>query len=132
MTLKEFFGKDRFAADAGCEIVEASEGHAIVRMTVEERHLNAGGVCQGGAIFTLADLANAVCTNSHGQLSFSINSNIYIMRSAKVGDVLTAEGVEENHHKLPFVDVKVRNQDGDLIAIFTGQAYRKNIELPID
>lgn len=130
MDLIEFFGRDRFAADAGCEIVEASEGHAIIRMKVEERHLNAGGVCQGGAIFTLADLANAVCTNSHGQLAFSVSSNIYIMRSARLGDVLTAEGVEEAHHKLPLVEVKVRNQDGELIALFTGQAYKKHIDLP--
>ena len=37
-------------------------------MKVEARHLNAAGVCQGGAYFTLADLAFAAVTNSHGNI----------------------------------------------------------------
>ena len=59
MTLKEFFKGDRFAVLAGCELTEIREGYARATMTVEERHLNGGDVCQGGAIFTLADLAFA-------------------------------------------------------------------------
>ena len=31
--------------------------HAIAEMTVTNEHLNGGNVCQGGALFTLADLA---------------------------------------------------------------------------
>lgn len=32
MTLKEFFKNDRFAAEAGCELLEVSEGYARARM----------------------------------------------------------------------------------------------------
>lgn len=132
MTLKDFFKNDRFAADAGCELQELSDGHAIATMTVGKQHLNAGGVCQGGAIFTLADLAFAAAVNSHGQLTFSINSSINIFSSAKDGDVLKAVAQETvNHPKIPFCEVKITNQDGKLIAAFTGQAYRKNVSINV-
>jgi hypothetical protein len=41
---------------------------------VTEKHLNAGGVCQGGALFTLADLAFAAVANSRGRLTLSLNA----------------------------------------------------------
>lgn len=126
MDLKDFFKNDRFAADAGCELQKISDGYAVATMTVGKQHLNAGGVCQGGAMFTLADLAFAAAVNSHGQLTFSINSTINIFSSAKEGDVLTAVAKEEvNHPKIPFCEVRITNQDGKLIASFIGQAYRK-------
>ena len=40
MTLLEFFKKDRFAAIAGAELLEISEGHARARMLVTAEHLN--------------------------------------------------------------------------------------------
>ena len=60
MTLKEYLSeKDRFASAAGVELLEIKEGYARARMLVQPKHLNGGGVCQGGAVFTLADLAFA-------------------------------------------------------------------------
>ena len=61
MTLKEYLSThDRFAAETGVELLDVREGCARARMLIEPRHLNGGGVCQGGALFTLADLAFAV------------------------------------------------------------------------
>ncbi|MCF0197091.1 MAG: hotdog fold thioesterase [Bacteroidaceae bacterium] len=132
MGLIDFFRKDRFASDAGCVLTVLSEGRATATMTVGPQHLNAGGVCQGGALFTLADLAFAGAVNSHGQLSFSINSTIHIIASAREGDVLTAVATElVNHPKIPFCEVRISNQDGVLIATFSGQAYRKNAHIPV-
>ena len=60
MEIKDFLNKgDVFAARAGVQLTEVNEGYARAEMVVTEAHLNAGGVCQGGAIFTLADLAIA-------------------------------------------------------------------------
>ena len=59
MDIKELLNRtDRFAANAGCKITEVDEQHAVAVMTVTADHLNGGNVCQGGALFTLADLAN--------------------------------------------------------------------------
>ena len=132
MTIIEFLNQnDRFAAEAGAQLTEVSDGCATAVMKVEKCHLNAGGVCQGGAIFTVADLALAAVMNSHGQLTFGISSNVTFLQSAREGDTLTAEATETfNHHRIPFCEVRVTNQRGDLIAVLTGSAYRKKDVLP--
>ena len=117
---------DRFAANAGCQLTEVDDHHAVAVMTVTEGHLNGGNVCQGGALFTLADLAIAALMNNKGQLTFGIQNNIMYLGSAHEGDVLTAEAVEViNHHKIPAVEVRITNQDGHLLCHVTGMAYRK-------
>ena len=55
--LLDFFKNDRFAVHAGAELLEIKEGYARARMLVTEKLLNGADVCQGGALFTLADLA---------------------------------------------------------------------------
>ena len=53
MTLKDFLTQnDRFAANSGCILKEVREGYARAELLVTPEHLNAGGVCQGGAYFT--------------------------------------------------------------------------------
>ena len=122
---------DRFAANAGCRITEVDERHAVAEMRVTTMHLNGGNVCQGGALFTLADLAIAALMNSRGQLTFGINNSIMFVSSAREGDVLRAEAVMvADHHKIPAVEVCVTNQDGRLICHVTGMGYRKTMPLP--
>ena len=134
MDIQQFLNKnDRFAAAAGCQITEVTEGRAIAKMTVTREHLNAGGVCQGGALFTLADLALAAVMNSRGQLTFGIQNNIMYLSSAREGDVLTAEAIEiADHHKIPSVEVRITNQNGRLLCHVTGLAYRKAMPLEME
>lgn len=134
MTLKGFLSEnDRFAANSGCLLEEIGDGYARASLLVTKEHLNAGGVCQGGAYFTLADIAIAAVMNSHGQLTFGVENNIVYVKSAKAGDRLTAVATEVmNHHKLPYVDVRITNQHGELCCIVTGIGYRKQASLPVD
>lgn len=134
MTLKDFLSQnDRFAANSGCVLKEVKEGYARAELLVTPEHLNAGGVCQGGAYFTLADIALAAVMNSRGALTFGIENNIMFLQSAKAGDTLVAEAQEVyNHHKIPYVDVRIANQHGELLCVVTGLAYRKASNLPIE
>ena len=134
MTLKDFLSEhDRFAANSGCILKEVREGYARAELLVTAEHLNAGGVCQGGALFTLADIALAAVMNCHEGVTFGIENNIMFLHSAKVGDTLTAEATEVfNHHKIPYVDVRITNQKGELCCVVTGLAYRKDGKLPVD
>lgn len=133
MKLNEFLIKDRFAYDAGARILHIEPGYARVSMTVTQEHLNAAGVCQGGAIFTLADLAFAAVANSHKNITLSLSSNITFLKSAKPGTTLYAEAHETfNHNKIPYIEVRVLTEEGDLVAIVTNTGYRKKDELPID
>ena len=122
---------DRFAANAGCQLTEVDDHHAVAVMTVTEGHLNGGNVCQGGALFTLADLAIAALMNSKGQLTFGISNSMMFVSSARLGDTLRAEAISvADHHKIPAVEVRVTNQEGRLICHVTGMGYRKNTSLP--
>ena len=126
MTLKEFFKGDHFAVLAGCELLEIREGYARAKMTVEEHHLNGGNFCQGGAIFTLADLAFAAAVNSHLVLTVSTSSNISFFRSVPLGATVYAEARElVNHHRMPYAEVRVTDEQQRLVAIFTSSGYRK-------
>ncbi len=121
---------DRFAANAGCRVTEVDEQHAVAEMTVTKVHLNAGGVCQGGALFTLADLAMAALMNWQGNLTFGISSNVMFISSAVEGDRLRAEAVPVNdHRRIPAVEVRVTNQEGRLVCHLTGMGYRKDVRL---
>ncbi|NDV47328.1 PaaI family thioesterase [Paludibacter sp. 221] len=132
MTIEEYFKADKFADNAGVELIEVGAGYAKARMKITAGHLNAGGVCQGGAIFTLADFAFAVACNSHRQLTFSINSSINIFRSESEG-YLYAEAREVfDHKKLSNCEVQVKNESGELVATFNGTGFRKPIELLFD
>lgn len=126
---KEFFQTDKFAANAGVELLEVKPGFARAKMLVTKEHLNAGGVCQGGALFTLADLAFAAAANSHQQLTLSVSANITFLRSVKEGYVY-AEAVELfNHHRIPFLEVRITDEVGELVAVMTSSGYRKSVEI---
>lgn len=130
MTLNEFLKKDKFALQAGVELLDVGKGYAKARMMISSTHLNAGGVCQGGAIFTLADLAFAAATNSHARLTLSISSTINFFRAESSG-FLYAEAREVfSHKRLANCEVKITNEAGELVATFNGNGYRKDTELP--
>ncbi|MDR0988157.1 MAG: PaaI family thioesterase [Prevotellaceae bacterium] len=131
MTPQEFFKNDRFATDAGVELLEMKEGFARARLTIRPQHLNAGGRTQGGAVFTLADLALAAAANSHGTLAFSLSSTITFLRASGPGDTLTANAQECYVGRTTgYYQIEVTNQKGELIASFTSSVFRKNDPLP--
>ncbi|WP_287640626.1 PaaI family thioesterase [Bacteroides sp.] len=131
MTAQDFFKNDLFARNAGVELLEVKEGYAKARLTITADHLNAGNRTQGGAIFTLADLALAAAANSHGTLAFSLSSNITFLRSSGPGDTLYAEARERYIGRTTgYYQIDVTNQEGKLIATFESSVFRKGDTLP--
>ena len=133
MELKEYLSEgDRFARGIGAVLEEVRPGYARSVLKVENRHLNAGGVCQGGVIFTLADLTFAAIVNASGFMTPLTSGTIYYHRSSKLGETLVAEGkVMSDHHKLPCAVVEVYTQDGTHVASFTGEGYVTRAPLPV-
>jgi acyl-CoA thioesterase len=130
-TAREIFARDRYAALSGIDIVEAGEGYCKTRMVIEDRHLNAANVVQGGAIFTLADLAFAVAANSHGRLSLAINVNISFLRAASAGTLYATATEVTDPTRLGAYDVMVTDDADAVIARFNGMVYRKKAPLPV-
>jgi len=125
-SLQRFFKNDQFAARADIELLTLSPGQARAKMTLHPYHLNGYGTVQGGAIFTLADFAFAAASNSHGTIAVAINVNITFMKATKTG-TLWAEAKEMSRNfKLGSYTVEVKDDHGELVALFQGLAYRKS------
>ncbi len=125
--LRKHFGRDRFAESLGIEILEVGPGSARLRMPVTARHLNSILTVHGGALFSLADMAFAVASNSHGILSVALNAHISYLKASREGAVLYAEASEvSTHPKISVYTVRICEEAGELIALFQGTAYRKD------
>jgi acyl-CoA thioesterase len=131
VTIKEFFKNDRYAAFSGVELLEVAPGKAKAKMTIKEMHLNAGNVVQGGAIFTLADLAFAAAANAYGNLAMSVETSIRYFKGIGSGTLFAEAKVLHLHQKIATFEVVVTNQEAELIALFTATAYRKDIPLVV-
>ena len=112
---------DRASKWFGMELTHTEEGHAKAELTVESHHTNGHGKCHGGVIFALADSAFAFACNSRNQATVAQHNSITYLAPGNVGDRLTASAVEVSlQGRTGVYDVDVRNQNGDLIARFTG------------
>jgi acyl-CoA thioesterase len=126
----EHFKQDRFAATSGIRLLELRPGFARTSLEVEERHLNSVGIVQGGAIFTLADLAFAMACNSAGNVAVAVGTNLSFLKSTRSG-TLFAEATEvARSRKISTCTVRVTNESGELIALFQGTAYIKDEPFP--
>ena len=129
--VRRCLANDQFARSCGIELLTVSPGHATARMVLTPRHLNAVGTVQGGAIFTLADFVFAAASNSHGTVAVAINVNSTFMKAAQTG-TLWAEAKEvSKNFKLGSYTVEVKDDQGELVAIFQGLAYRKKDKLAV-
>ena len=122
---KEFFAADSFARENRVELVAVSSGRATVSMKISDRHRNSHGTVHGGALFTLADTAFALASNSHGIPAAAINAHISYLTAAREG-ILTAEAEEFTRNpKLASYTVVITDDEEKRIAIFQGMVFRK-------
>lgn len=128
--IQAFFAGDQFAAANGIELVEVAPGRATARMVLQPRHWNGLGIAHGGAVFTLADFAFALASNSHGTIAVAAQASITIMKATRTG-TLTAEAREvSKSRRLGTYTIEVRDEAGELVALFQGLAYRKSDPIP--
>ena len=85
---------DAASSMLGIEIVDIAAGRAVATMAVRADMLNGFAICHGGLIATLADSAFAFACNSRNALTVASGFGIDLLKSAKLGDVLTATAEE--------------------------------------
>lgn len=124
-----FFERDCFARENGIRVVEVRPGFARTEMTVEPRHLNSIGILQGGALFTLADLAFAVASNSHGVVAVACQADVTWFKAVQSGTLTAAAEEISRTRRLSTCLVRVTDRDQDLVALFKGVAYIKGTPL---
>jgi len=124
--IKRFFStNDLFARHNGIELLEAGEGEALVSMKIQPFHFNGAGTVHGGAIFTLADFAFAVASNSHGQLAMGISTSMNFVKAPVSGTLYARASEQSRNAKLAAYSVIVYDDEENTVALFQGMVYRK-------
>jgi acyl-CoA thioesterase len=121
---ESMFAVDTATKDTmGMEILVCEPGRAVLRMPVQALHLNGHQICHGGFIFTLADSTFAFACNSYNKAAVAAGCSIEFLKPAKLGDVLTCEGVEQTlSGRHGIYDIRVTNQHGNTVAMFRGKS----------
>jgi acyl-CoA thioesterase len=128
-TIATFFDQDRFAGGNGMRVVEVRPGFARAEMTVGPSHLNAVGILQGGALFTLADLAFAGASNSHGVVAVACQADITYFKAVETGRLTAVAEEISRTRKLSTCLVRIVDEGDELVALFKGVAYIKGTPL---
>ena len=120
------FDADRFATQACGAVIEKVDADEVVcSFEIGDIHRNAMGNVMGGAIFTLADFALAICCNVHETPTVTISNTINFMSTAK-GTRLTAHArAERSGRQVGFYHVTVHDDLGRHVATMQAVCSRR-------
>ena len=124
------FTNDAASQALGIRVEIPRAGEAVAHMTVRKDMVNGFDVCHGGLLFTLADTAFAFACNAYDDLTFAAAASIDFLRPARLGDQLQALAREDYRgRKSGFYTVDVRNQGGEVVAVFRGRSASRGERL---
>ena len=123
--VQRMLAADKMSQWLGLEIEALRPGHCRLQFVVRDEMLNGFGIVHGGVVFSAADSAFAFACNTHGRLSLALDAHINFVASSGIGETLVVEANEVHlGRKTGVYRVEVTKADGDLVATFTGTAYR--------
>ena len=118
------FARDRAAQSLAMRITHIAPGEATIAMAVRGDMLNGFDTCHGGYITTLGDTAFAYACNTRNEMTVASGLAVEFVAPGRPGDVLVAEARELSQAgRTGVYDVTIRNQQGQLIALFRGKSY---------
>ncbi|MCO5236896.1 MAG: hotdog fold thioesterase [Chitinophagaceae bacterium] len=122
----EIINRDNFIRWMKIRLIEAAEGYSKLQMDVRDEMLNGAGVVHGGVLFSLADSAFGIASNSRNEFSLAWDATITFIKAAKLWDILTAEAKELHDGKsLGLYVVTITNQRNEPVAHFKGTSFKK-------
>ena len=114
--IREYFSKDRYAADTGAFIEEAHEGYAKISLVIEDKHKNAVGGVMGGVYFTLADFAFAVASNTDCAGTVSLTSDISFLGVPKTQKIFAETRLIRSGRTTCCYSISVTDENGSPVA----------------
>lgn len=132
LIVEGMLARDELSRWLGLEVVELRPARCSCRMTVRREMVNGFGVAHGAIVFALADSTLAFACNTQGRIAMSIENGVSYPAPVHPGDELTALVEEERATgRLGFYSGRVRNQRGELVALFRGTVYKTSREHPV-
>ena len=123
---------ETFAQELKMKLVELEDGHSVVEMIYNpEKMNNMHDLAHGGVLFGLMDEAFEMACHTKGTIAVALNINVTFVSSPKPGSRLRAEAnqVSETRKTASF-DIKVTDQDSNLIATAQALAYQTGKPIP--
>ena len=118
--------RDRCARALGIEVLQADPGHARLKMIIREDMTNGFDIAHGGMIFSLADTCFAMACNHpegpQGSITVASGADINFLKTAWLGDTLTAEATRVAQSGRSGVYDVVISRGEDTIAVFRGRS----------
>ena len=121
---REYFKKDVYAYNSGMVLEELGEDYAVCSLPIHERLLNANGGVQGGAIFTLADLAFAALVNNIHMPTVAQQVSINFLSAPKGGKLFARAELKKDGRSASVVNVTVADDTGRDIAQYVGTGFK--------
>ena len=124
-TAQYMLNQDAFSQWMGIKLVEIREKYCLIEMPVKQEMINGLKTVHGGITFSFADSALAFSSNNTNEASVALNCTINFTKAVKMGDILRAESVLiSDTRKTGIYDIKITNQNQDLVAAFRGTVYK--------
>lgn len=122
---RSFFEKDIYATQTtGIQIDAVDTNYSKCSLKISEKHFNAVQGVMGGVIFTLADFAFAVATNSKENVTVTATSQISYLGATK-GDTLFAEcNLVKDGNNLCFYEIMIYDNLNKKIALVSTTGYK--------
>jgi uncharacterized protein (TIGR00369 family) len=119
--LHELFAKSNYAQAMGFCLVAAGAGRARVETVVASTHTNTQGLCHGGVISGLMDMAAGVALKSQlddtKRAVATVSLTVNYQRPAQLGRKLTAEATIQSGRRIVSCEISVRDDQGEAIAL---------------
>ena len=112
--------------------VKLEKGRSLVHMTFEpEKMNNIYDRAHGGAMFALIDEAFETAGQTDGTVAAALNGNVTYVSSPQAGLQLRAEARRVSQtKKTASYDIKVTDENGDLIALCQALAFDTGKPIP--
>ncbi len=124
--------KEPFAQAINMELVALDLGYSVVEMIYNPATMNnIYDRAHGGAIYALIDEAFETSCQTHGSVAVALNVNVTYVSSPETGVRLQAEAKEVSlTKKTAGYDIKVKDQNGQVIATCQALAFRTGKPIP--
>ena len=131
-TIEEAVKKEPYARALNMELIDLATGHSVVQMTYNpEKMNNIYSRAHGGALYALIDEAFETAGQTDGTVAVALNVNVTYVSSPRPGLKLRAEANRVSRtKKTASYDIKVHDEDGDLIALCQALAFDTGKPIP--
>jgi acyl-CoA thioesterase len=130
--IKNAVKRETFAQALDMKLIELEDGYSVVEMIYTPENMNnMYDRAHGGALFGLIDEAFETAGQTKGTVAVALNVNITYVTSPKPGSRLRAEAnrVSETQKTASF-DIKITDQDGNIITTCQALAYQTGKPIP--